>query len=201
LDSAVTEGRKAISAQLAQDNGEWGIPVLFMRSPDGALWRQKPAETDRGATAPRDAREEVQSGNRSGGVTFHGPARVGGDVAGRDLHKVIGQAQTAPTPDEHAEMDRLLARLRDELAGLEIPEAKRIVGGEFVEQLEHELTREDMPPDASTIKVAGDWLLKNIPTLTGTLTRVFANPYVARAVQAAGEIAREWVRERFGVQA
>jgi len=37
LDAAVTEGRKAISARLTEDDMDWGIPVLFMRSPDGVI--------------------------------------------------------------------------------------------------------------------------------------------------------------------
>jgi hypothetical protein len=201
LDSAMTEGRKAISAQPGQDNGDWGIPVLFMRSPDGVLWEQKPADAPEEPTALGSASEDVQPGTRSGGVTFHGPARVEGDVAGRDLYKVIGQTQSALTPAEHAEMERLLARLRDELAGLDIPEGKRIVGLEFVEQLEHELTKTDVPPDASTIKVAGTWLLKNVPALTGTLASLFAHPTVAKAVKAAGEIAADWAKGRFGGEA
>jgi len=67
-----------------------------------------------------------------------------------------------------------------------------------VGQLEKELTRTDKPPDASTIKVAGSWLLDNIPALAGTVVSVFASPIVGKVVEAAGDIAAEWVKKRFG---
>jgi len=38
VDAAVSEGRKAIYAG-NPDRRNWGIPVLFMRSPDGVLWK------------------------------------------------------------------------------------------------------------------------------------------------------------------
>jgi hypothetical protein len=47
LDAAVTEGRKAISARLGPDDHDWGVPVLFMRAPDGIIWRQGAPESNR----------------------------------------------------------------------------------------------------------------------------------------------------------
>jgi len=44
LDAAVTEGRKAISARVTADDMDWGIPVLFMRSSDGVLWKEETGE-------------------------------------------------------------------------------------------------------------------------------------------------------------
>ena len=44
LDAAVTEGRKAISAGVTVDQMDWGIPVLFMRSADGVLWKEAAGE-------------------------------------------------------------------------------------------------------------------------------------------------------------
>ena len=44
LDAAVTEGRKAISARVTADDMDWGIPVLFMRSGDGVLWKEESGE-------------------------------------------------------------------------------------------------------------------------------------------------------------
>ena len=38
LDAAVTEGRKAIHRYDGDENWDWGVPVLFMRSSDGVLW-------------------------------------------------------------------------------------------------------------------------------------------------------------------
>lgn len=161
-------------------------------------------------------------------VTSHGHTQVHGDVVGRDkvlgdkvtgdkieaqvgdvgpgaqvaigkqIQQTITQAPTELTAAERAEIARLLAELKSQLASLDIPESKKLVGQEFVGQLEKELTSTDKPPDASTIKVAGDWLLDNIPALTGTVVSVFASPIVGKVVEAAGDIAAEWVKKRFG---
>ena len=44
VDAAVSEGRKAVSLQVA-NTVEWGTPVLTMRAPDGVLFEMGPAET------------------------------------------------------------------------------------------------------------------------------------------------------------
>jgi len=41
IDAATSEARKAINLALS-DSSEWGTPVLFMRTPDGALWDMVP---------------------------------------------------------------------------------------------------------------------------------------------------------------
>jgi hypothetical protein len=93
----------------------------------------------------------------------------------------------------------MLAGLRARLAGLDgVPDRQKLLGQEFVGQLEQELTRTEEPPDGSVIKVAGDWLLKNVPALAGTLASIFLHPIVGKVVEAAGDIAANWVRERFG---
>ncbi|MBA3534586.1 MAG: CHAT domain-containing protein [Ardenticatenales bacterium] len=46
LDRAVTEGRKAIGSSGKNPELDWGIPVLFMRSPDGVLWQAGAAPAD-----------------------------------------------------------------------------------------------------------------------------------------------------------
>jgi hypothetical protein len=62
----------------------------------------------------------------------------------------------------------------------------------------HRYQAKQTAPDASTIKVAGDWLLKNVPALTGALTSLFVNPIVGKVVEAAGDLAAKWVKERLG---
>ena len=93
-----------------------------------------------------------------------------------------------------------MAELKDRLASLDIPETKKLLGGEFMGQLEEELTGTEEPPDASTIKVVGEWLLKNIPALTDPLTSLFVNPIVGKVVEAAGDLASMWVKERLGTR-
>jgi hypothetical protein len=157
---------------------------------------------DKKAITPEaDSGVDSQAGERSGGVTFHGgQVTVGGDIVGRD--KIVhGRAPTELTAAERVEIVRLLAELKSQLASLDIPESKKLVGQEFAGQLEQELTRTDKPPDASTIKVAGNWLLDNVPTLAGTVASVFASPIVGKVVEAAGDVAAEWVKKRFGGEA
>jgi len=38
VDAAVTEGRRAVYQDFGSDRPDWGTPVIFMRSPDGALF-------------------------------------------------------------------------------------------------------------------------------------------------------------------
>jgi len=216
-----------------------GIPVLFMPSNDGVLWKEELGEMDEKAIAPQaDSGVGSQAGERSsGGVTFHGDAEVHGDVVsrdkivhgdqvrgdkvtgdkieghlgdvgpgaqvaiGKDISQTITQTPIELTTAERLELEHLLAELKNQLARLEIPENKKVIGQELVGQLEKELTKTEEPPDASTIKVAGSWLLENIPALAGTLASVFLNPVVGKIVEAAGDIAAEWVQERLGAQA
>ena len=64
--------------------------------------------------------------------------------------------------------------------------------------MDAELTQREGPPDGSMIKVAGEWLLKNVPEVAGTLTSLFASPIIGKVVEASGEIAAQWVKDRFG---
>jgi hypothetical protein len=125
----------------------------------------------------------------------------GGQVAiGKEIRQSIVEAPVDLTAAERVELDGLLVQLRHQLAESDIPENKKAVGQEFARQLEKELTRTDKPPDSSVIKVAGKWLLENIPALTGALTSLFLSPVVGKIVEAAGDIAADWVKEQFGRQ-
>ncbi len=106
---------------------------------------------------------------------------------------------TMTTPEvDLAEIQRLIAELRTQLVSLELSADKKIIGDEFVNQLEGELIKKDGNPDPSTIKTSGNWLMKNIPALAGALTSLFINPIVGKVVEAAGSIAADWVKEQFG---
>lgn len=41
VDAALTETRIAMAERIGIDRIDWGIPILFMRSPDGMLFRPK----------------------------------------------------------------------------------------------------------------------------------------------------------------
>lgn len=114
-------------------------------------------------------------------------------VAGENIQAAL----TGPERDV-AEIQRLIADLRTQLVSLNLPADKKIIGDEFVNQLEGELTKKDGNPDPSTIKTSGNWLMKNIPALAGALTSLFINPIVGKVVEAAGSIAADWVKEQFG---
>jgi hypothetical protein len=186
VDAALAEARKAIFDR--SKGQEWGTPVLFSRSPDGVLWKEEIAAVDQ--------KPEAQSGGggRSGGVNFYAEAHIQGDVVGRDQYKAMAQVLTA---EEHVEVERLLHKIREQLDSLDISEGKKLMGQEFVGQLEQELTKTDEPPDANVIKFAGDWLLKNVPALAGTLSGLFTNPIVGKVMEAAGDLAANWVKQRF----
>jgi len=108
----------------------------------------------------------------------------------------IQAALTSPELDL-ARIQGLIAELRTQLVSLELSADKKIIGGEFVNQLEGELTKKDGNPDPSIIKTSGNWLMKNIPALTGALTSLFINPIVGKVVEAAGNLAADWVKEQF----
>jgi len=189
LDAAVTEGRKAISAQITPDEADWGIPVLFMRSPDGVIWR----EAEMNEVNRRDDR--AAGDTITGRIGYVGP---GAQVAiGKGIRQAITQPPVAPTAADRTEIERLVADLKSQLAGLDAPANKKLLGQEFVSQLETELTKTAEQPDASIIKVAGNWLLDNLPALAGSLASLFLNPIIGKVVAAAGDLAAEWVQKRF----
>jgi hypothetical protein len=201
----------------------------FSGSDSGVIGQEKEEMDEKTTVSPTD------SGQRSGGVNFHGPAKVSGDVVGRDKNvfgdevrgdKVTGdkieghlgnvgagaqvaigkqiqqtnvQATTGLTPSERAEIVYWTAELRHQLANADVPENKKIAGQEFVNQLEEELTKTEEPVDGSIIKATGEWLLKNMPTLAGTLTNMFASPIVGKVVETTGDIATKWIKKRFGL--
>jgi hypothetical protein len=143
--------------------------------------------------------DKVEGDKIEGHVGDVGP---GAQVAiGKQIKQTMAQTPMELTSAERVELEHLLAELKNQLARLEIPENKKVVGQEFMGQLEKELTKTEEPPDASMIKVAGNWLLENIPALAGTLASVFLSPVVGKVVEAAGDIGAEWVKERFGAQA
>ena len=128
-----------------------------------------------------------------------GDVGSGAQVAvGKQIQQTITYGLTELTAVERAEIEHLLTELKNQLSSLDIPQHKKLVSQEFVAQLEKELTKTDEPPDASTIKVAGNWLLDNVSALAGTLASLFVNPIIGKVVEAAGDIAATWVKERFG---
>ena len=86
LDAAVAEARKAISVSIA-DTVEWGTPVLFMRSPDGVLFRVQDREQARptdtqtlppAVAAPAPCGDRSDRAVRPGGIRGRASSQVGG---------------------------------------------------------------------------------------------------------------------------
>ena len=99
LDAAVTEGRKAISAQDTRQQAQWGVPVLFMRSPDGVIWQTQtdpPQEPNQVDSAPTGQALNVPGSTNvvvSGkGHVIHGDITGGNklDIADSTLYIAAG---------------------------------------------------------------------------------------------------------------
>lgn len=78
VDAAMTEARRAMF--LSADGGQWGIPALFMRAPEGVIWAE---------------REEAPGGRAPGGntITISGAVHITGDIVGGNKTIISG-----PTP-------------------------------------------------------------------------------------------------------
>lgn len=223
IDAAMTDGRLAIYNRSSEDERDWGVPVLYLRAEEGVLFPKPQAgrtvlqPSERSGGVNFYGRAEVHGDVAGRDMIIHGDEVRGDKVAGdkieghvgdvgpgaqvaigKQIEQTIAQAPMELSTAERVELQRLLAELKNQLVKLDIPESKKVVGEEFVGQLEKELTKTDGPPDASMIKVSGNWLLENIPALAGTLVSVFASPVVGKVVEAAGDIAANWVKERFG---
>lgn len=205
LDRRGASEQIAVAGQRLRPDIDWGGGPASM------------AGDERTAPTGRPAVGRQPGEQREGGITVGGNLEVHGDLAGRDIVRdnvtvYAPFGQVAPGAQgalgrqmaqaaQAAEVARLIAALRDRLAALDIAERTKVVGQEFVDELGRELTQTGEPPDASTIKVAGQWLLKNIPPLSGALAGLFRNPAVGQIVEAAGDVAASWVREQFGAGA
>jgi hypothetical protein len=142
-------------------------------------------------------RADSVGGDRiSGRISHTGPGSQA--AIGKNIHQQMFKAAPSLSDAENQQVAQLIADLKSQIASLDIPENQRLLGEEFGEQLAQELMRTDGIPDASVIKVAGSWLLRNIPGLAGTLATLFLNPAVGKVVEAAGDIAHSWVKEQFG---
>jgi hypothetical protein len=74
--------------------------------------------------------------------------------------------------------------------------ADRKMADKDLATLKKELTTEK--PDGEVIKTVGERLLATVPTVLGLLASLFASPVVVQVVTAAGNVAVEWAKARFG---
>jgi hypothetical protein len=105
LDAAVTEGRKAIGAQVTADDMDWGIPVLFMRSSDGVLWKEEAGEIAVGNYV-------LQIGATHGSVVNLAPAGHRSAPQARPTPVFLRPRSFAGLLDREAEIDSATAALQ-----------------------------------------------------------------------------------------
>jgi hypothetical protein len=153
-----------------------------------------------------------------GGVSINiSDSKVNGDIAGGDITKNNTTIQTGTgsqvmvaspqayqamtvsglSPAELGQVRRKLTALERKLDALELPTEMKEQGKQKLADLKQELTAVDRKPQGSKIVSAGKWLLQKIPALAGTLASLFLSPVIGKVVGAAGELAADWVKERF----
>ena len=143
------------------------------------------------------------------------PPQAGGDViigvlgagargvaVGKNITLSVYDVLGAPTPDDKQIIDQSMAAVITALQQMQGQlDANTAKMAEFQLKLLHsELakTEKDEKPSASTITQVGDWLLDSVPQIAEPLTSLFATPAVGKVMGKAGEIAIDWVRQRFG---
>jgi hypothetical protein len=209
IDAAVSEARKAISLAVA-GSLEWGTPALFMRAPDGIIWKLDKEEPPMTSEAERYWWEELpgttgdfQADDIDGDVIIASVGAGARNVAiGKNITQMVYETLGEPTPDDRQIIETELARVKAALAELEsdIGDSAAKMAGGLLAQIETELlkTGEDETPNAAIITQMGDLLLDNVPQIADALTALFATPAVGRVVGRAGEGAVAWVKRRVG---
>jgi hypothetical protein len=209
IDAAVSEARKAISLAIT-GSLEWGTPALFMRAPDGIIWKVDKEETDMGSDGKQYWWEDLphttgdfQAGDIGGGVIIATVGAGAQNVAiGKNITQTVYETLGEPTPDDRHIIQEGLAQVRATLAEVEgdIGDSVARMAGGMLAQIETELlkTGEEKTPNAAIITQMGDLLLDNVPQIADALTSLFATPAVGRVIGKAGETAVTWVKQRFG---
>jgi hypothetical protein len=119
-----------------------------------------------------------------------GPVHTGkGDI-------IIQRWQARGVAVEEIEaLRRLFADLRARVAAEAPPELAQEAQTQ-VDALEQEATAEK--PDVDRMQRVREWFLKHLPRVAGTVTSVLVNPILGKVVEAAGDLAAEELRQRFG---
>ena len=147
---------------------------------------------------------------RRKGDTFHthigsvsGPVHTGkGDiVVSGPLHTGKGDIlierweARGVTAEEIEALRQLFADLRAQVAAAAPPELAEEAQAQ-VDALEKEATAEK--PDVSKMQRVRDWFLKHLPKVAGVVASVLVNPILGKVIEAAGDLAADELRQRFG---
>ena len=205
VDAAVVEGRRLLAAQVGMDAPWWALPTLYMRAPDGILWRTQSKEEPAMSQEPGKPwwDQLPASPPQAGGdvIIAHIGAGARGVAVGKQITQTIYDALGPPTPDDRqvieAKLAAVMAALHAARASLDPATAAiaefqiKLLQGEMVK------TGEGETPSASTITQVGDWLLANVPPAASVLSALFATPAAGKIMGKAGESAVAWARQRF----
>lgn len=130
-------------------------------------------------------------------------AQIGDNAQQVAVGKNINQQQQIGSSVEVTQADlekvsELFADLKQKIAA-EAPPEKKEAAIERVNEMEEEIVSQN--PDVSTMEYVRGWFGKNLPGLLGAVTSVVVNPIVGKVVEAAGGLAAEEIRRRFGSEA
>lgn len=205
LDAAVTEGRKAISTHIAEDDMDWGIPVLFMRSGDGVLWKEVSEETDEKAMTP-ESEVGSQTDKRDSGVVIQGErVTIHGSVAGRDIlgdwvggnmarteiggdvsdsTVITAGRDVAYTEEGGDELVELFTAFLQELqARPDLPGDEKAQVAAAVEELQATMTSD--APDLGTVQRVRKLLAEQGGWIADRARKLFSNPAVVAVISEA----------------
>ena len=176
------------------------FPVALLLGGKGLASGQQPPDP---ASLFEDADivQLAQGGDITTGVKIVG--RIGnvgsGSIVGIGSNFTQRVENVAPEQPDNSqkELQALLDGLECKVEALDLPPRHKSDAAYNLEQVKNELMKESGPPDLRRLRVAVDWLCDYVPDLRGTLAGLFAQPRVRRTVAESGEIASEWLKERF----
>jgi hypothetical protein len=126
----------------------------------------------------------------SGDIVISGPLHTGsGDIL------VEHWEARGLTAEEMEALRALFADLRTQVAAAAPPELAKEAQAQ-VDALEKEVSAEK--PDVSKMRRVRDWFLKHLPKVAGVVASVLVNPILGKVVEAAGDLAADELRQRFG---
>ncbi len=105
---------------------------------------------------------------------------------------------TGLTAAELAQVESLVSGLKNAVEGQALSDDEKAEAKMMAGRLEKELTVKDRKPDGSKLRAAAQWLLDYGGKIAGAVTSIFVSPIVGKVVEAAGELAASWFKEKFG---
>lgn len=133
----------------------------------------------------------------TGGDHIH--AEIGDNANQVAVGKNITQQQVEGTAEvsqaDVEQVQELFSILKAQIEQQAPPEKKE-AALERVEELQEEIVSQK--PSLSTMEYVRNWFGKNLPGLLGAVTSVVVHPIVGKVVEAAGGLAAEELKRRFG---